>query len=216
VQLLLTLKNHMFDTVRFTLATPSVTPGRVASKVTILCPQFDIGANSDVWDEALQGANASGDQRLSRAGGLGAYEKVAEAGKVWDKGRNWTTVVLEVVPGTLPGGSTGATARKRARRPGGGSTASERGEDSNDDSDEDDDDEDELPAALDWSGQSQDPNQQLQPDEDVLEIPVFVRMEWDSDNQIDQEQSRQTSDTVKRELAYWMVLGVGRITREIV
>ncbi|EAU35048.1 conserved hypothetical protein [Aspergillus terreus NIH2624] len=216
VQLLLTLKNHMFDPVRVTLATPSVTPGRVASKVTILCPQFDIGANSDVWDEALQGANASGDQRLSRAGGLGAYEKVAEAGKVWDKGRNWTTVVLEVVPGTLPGGSTGATARKRARQPGGGSTASERGEDSNDDSDEDDDDEDELPAALDWSGQSQDPNQQLQPDEDVLEIPVFVRMEWDSDNQIDQEQSRQTSDTVKRELAYWMVLGVGRITREIV
>ncbi|KAL5357849.1 dynactin p62 family-domain-containing protein [Aspergillus floccosus] len=221
VQLLLTLKNHMFDPVRVTLATPSVTPGRVASKVTILCPQFDIGANSDVWDEALQGASASGDQRLSRAGGLGAYEKVAEAGKVWDKGRNWTTVVLEVVPGTLPGGSTGAAARKRGRRPGGGSTAGERGEDSNDDSDDDDDDDndddgDEVPAALDWSGQSQDPNQQLQPDEDVLEIPVFVRMEWDSDNQIDQEQSRQTSDTVKRELAYWMVLGVGRITREIV
>ncbi|EHA22983.1 hypothetical protein ASPNIDRAFT_175249, partial [Aspergillus niger ATCC 1015] len=185
IQLLLTLKNHMFDPVRVTLATPSVTPGRVASKVTILCPQFDIGANSDVWDEALQGTSATTtttaaagtgtDPRGSRSGGLGVYEKVAEAGKVWDKGRNWTTVVLEV-------------------------------------SDSD--------PGFDWSGQTSDPNQQLQPDEDVLEIPVFVHMEWDSDNQIDSEQAvgragTGGSDTVKRELAYWMVLGVGRIVREI-
>ncbi|KAL4896986.1 dynactin p62 family-domain-containing protein [Aspergillus ambiguus] len=212
LQLLLTLKNHMFDPVRVTLATPSVTPGRVASRVTILCPQFDIGANSDVWDEALQGGSV--DQRVvSRTGGLGAYEKVAEAGKVWDKGRNWTTVVLEVVPGTLPGGSgstRGATARKDGGRPGGGSTTASDGDD-------DDDEDDDVAATLDWSGQDQDPKEQLQPDEDVLEIPVFVRMEWDSENQIDQDQPGrgQNADTVKRELAYWMVLGVGRISREI-
>ncbi|KAF5867311.1 hypothetical protein ETB97_000080 [Aspergillus alliaceus] len=209
VQLLLTLKNHMFDPVRVTLATPSVTPGRVASKVTILCPQFDIGANSDVWDEALQGSTAPGDQRASRSGTFGSTEKVAEAGKVWDKGRNWTTVVLEVVPGTLPGGGTGDTRVKPNQN---------RGDD--DDSDDGDDNSisDINANTLDWSGQAKGPGQQLQPDEDVLEIPIFVRMEWDSENQIDQEQSvgkGQSTDTVKRELAYWMVLGVGRITPEM-
>ncbi|KAE8328771.1 dynactin p62 family-domain-containing protein [Aspergillus sergii] len=207
VQLQLTLKNHMFDPVRVTLATPSVTPGRVASKVTILCPQFDIGANSDVWDEALQGSTAPGDARSSRSGTLGSTEKVAEAGKVWDKGRNWTTVVLEVVPGTLPG--SGATGRNRMKQ---------HYDDNDDDNDDSDADSDVNANALDWSGQTKDPNQQLQPDEDVLEIPVFVRMEWDSENQIDQEQSvgkGQNSDTVKRELAYWMVLGVGRISPEM-
>ncbi|OGM42280.1 dynactin Arp1 p62 subunit RO2 [Aspergillus bombycis] len=209
VQLLLTLKNHMFDPVRVTLATPSVTPGRVASKVTILCPQFDIGANSDVWDEALQGSTAPGDARASRSGTLGSAEKVAEAGKVWDKGRNWTTVVLEVVPGTLPGG--GATGRNRMKQ-------HDDDDDDDDDNDDSDVDSDVNANALDWSGQTKDPNQQLQPDEDVMEIPVFVRMEWDSENQIDQEQSvgkGQNSDTVKRELAYWMVLGVGRISPEM-
>lgn len=175
IQLLLTLKNHMFDPVRITLATPSTTPGRVASKVTILCPQFDIGANSDAWEEALQTASAP-DQRSSRTGILGPAEKVAEAGKVWDKGRNWTTVVLEVVPGTLP-------AKQKL-----GSTAGD----------------DDLP---------------LQPDEDVLEIPVFIRMEWDSDNHIESSTpigKGHGSDLVKRELAYWFVLGVGRIAPDFV
>lgn len=209
VQLLLTLKNHMFDPVRVTLATPSVTPGRVATKVTILCPQLDIGANSDVWDEALQGS-APGEQRSSRSGALSAgYEKVAEAGKVWDKGRNWTTVVIEVVPGVLPGGGKSSSATTKQNNP-----------DSDDDNDDSDSDDDTNVANLDWSGQSKDQNSnanaQLQPDEDVLEIPIFVRMEWDSENQIEQSVGKgQGSDTVKRELAYWMVLGVGRIAPEL-
>jgi dynactin-4 len=170
VYVLLTLKNHMFDPVRITLATPSVTPGRVASKVTVLSPQFDIGANSDVWDEALQGASApvTGDPRLAGLRG------VPEAGKVWDKGRNWTTVVLEVVPGTLPG----------SEAEGGNEVAGEDG----------------IPAS--------------QQDEDVLEIPVFVHMEWDAEAQLEQQNVGKASkpdDLVARELAYWMVLGVGRI-----
>ena len=150
VQFLLTLKNHMFDPVKVTLATPSSTPGRVNTKVTILCPEFDVGANTDVWDEALQSGNAP-DPRSSRSG----FEKVAEAGKVWDKGRNWTTVAMEVVPGSLVG----------------------------------------LPG---------DP--QLKEDEDVLEIPIFVRIEWEGEAGAEHD-----VDTVKREVAYWMVLGVGRI-----
>ena len=158
VQFLLTLKNHMFDPVRITLATPSVTPGRVATKVTILCPQFDIGANSDVWDEALQSASAPTDSR-ARSGTVSG-EKVAEAGKVWDKGRNWTTVVLEVAPGTLPDGP-------------------------------------------------------CQADEDVLEIPVFVHMDWDSENQMETPVGKGQGNLVKRELAYWMVLGVGMVAPEL-
>lgn len=174
IHVLLTLKNHMFDPVRITLATPSVTPGRVASKVTVLCPQFEIGANSDVWDEALQGASApiASDSRL---GILRGAEKVPEAGKVWDKGRNWTTVVLEVVPGTLPG------------------SEAEIGTGTTDDG---------AVAAV------------SQQDEDVLEIPMFVHMEWDAEAQLEQQNVGKASkpdDLVARELAYWMVLGVGRI-----
>ncbi|QKX56717.1 uncharacterized protein TRUGW13939_03823 [Talaromyces rugulosus] len=192
IQYLLTLKNHMFDPVRVTLATPSLTPGRVASKVTILCPQFELGANSDVWDEALQAAPAapsSSTNPLSRPGAPG-YEKVAEAGKVWDKGRNWTTVVLEVVPEALPG--TNPTIP--------------------------------LPSSEDEEHKDDSP---LREDEDVLDIPVFVHLEWDSENQMDPEHqdrhSRQRekdgdndkADLVKRELAYWMVLGVGRISSKV-
>jgi dynactin-4 len=160
----------MFDPVRITLATPSVTPGRVASKVTVLCPQFEIGANSDVWDEALQGAEAP--IADSRSAALRGGEKVPEAGKVWDKGRNWTTVVLEVVPGTLPG--TDPLSRGGAH-------------------------DDQIPAL---------------PDEDILEIPVFVHMEWEAEAQLEQQnvdKSSKPDDLVTRELAYWMVLGVGRV-----
>ncbi|KAJ5625819.1 hypothetical protein N7510_002128 [Penicillium lagena] len=170
IHVLLNLKNHMFDPVRITLATPSVTPGRVASKVTVLCPQFEIGANSDVWDEALQGAEVP--VADSRSATLRGGEKVPEAGKVWDKGRNWTTVVLEVVPGTLPG--TDPLSQGGA-------------------------DDDQTPPL---------------PDEDVLEIPVFVHMEWEAEAQLEQQnvgKSSKPDDLVTRELAYWMVLGVGRI-----
>lgn len=165
VQLLLTMRNHMFEPIRVTLATPSVTPGRVASRVTILCPEFKIGANTDVWDEALQSSSAP-DPRSSRSG----VEKVAEAGKVWDKGRNWSTVAMEVVPGTLPGSEDGG----------------------------------------------------ILEDEDVLEIPIFVRLEWEAEGGNEDlsithskvESKKADVDMVKRELAYWMVLGVGRIVSD--
>jgi dynactin-4 len=167
----------MFDPVRITLATPPVTPGRVATKVTVLSPQFEIGANSDVWDEALQGASAP----LTSDSRSAALRGVPEAGKVWDKGRNWTTVVLEVVPGTLPGSSA-------------------EGGDGNPNTETDD--EDVLAVAA------------SRQDEDVLEIPVFVHMDWDTDAQLDQQnvgKGSKPDDKVTRELAYWMVLGVGRI-----
>jgi dynactin 4 len=214
VQYLLTLKNHMFDPVRVTLATPSITPGRIASKVTILCPQFDLGANSDVWDEALQAGPAAptsssiaaaSSVSLGRPGATAAgYEKVAEAGKVWDKGRNWTTVVLEVVPDVLPGTKNPAVVLPSPQK-------QQKGE-------KEEEEEDDVHP--------------LTEDEDVLEIPIFVHLEWDSDNQMDQDdgadktQLRQKAggdnnddgeggEKVKRELAYWMVLAVGRISSKL-
>lgn len=170
-QFLLTMKNHMFDPIHITLATPSTTPGRVANRVTILCPQFDVGANSDVWDEALQGngSDAISSQPSSRtgrprAGTEAGGEKVAEAGKVWEKGRNWTSIVVEVVPGEV----------------GGSKEIEQEGEDA-----------------------------------DVLEIPVFVRIEWEGEGGVEEGaaalKKEKDAEMVKRELAYWMVLGVGRI-----
>ncbi|KAK2743659.1 hypothetical protein FQN57_004768 [Myotisia sp. PD_48] len=163
-QFLLTLKNHMFDPIRITLATPSVSPGRAGNKVTILCPQFEVGANTDVWDEALQSGNAP-DPRSSRHG----VEKVAEAGKIWDRGRNWTTVAMEVVPGSL----------------------------------------------VDMKREATDKAEEIPEDEDVIEIPIFVRIEWDADTGTEDiglgsESKKADTEMVKRELAYWMVLGVGR------
>ena len=160
-QFLLTLKNPLFDVVKITLATPVQTPGRHSHKVTVLCPDFDIGSNVDQWDEAL------GDEKSRRSSKLyntskveyagGDSGRVAEAGKVWDKGRNWTTVVVEVVCANIA-----------------------EGED-------------------------------LAEDEDVLEIPMFVRMEWEADLEREGKDEARNEKKEKRELAYWVAVGVGRV-----
>lgn len=171
-QFLLTLKNSLFDALRVTLATPPHTPGPHAHKVTILCPQFEIGPNADLWDEALNGGVTTDDKARTRQNRrlrennkskftdsiMGSEGGVAEAGKVWDRGRNWTTVVLEVVCEDV----------------------------------------------------QQDEERGLTEDEDVLEIPILVRMEWDGDAGGDGGLGVERG-TEKRELAYWVVIGVGRI-----
>ena len=167
-QFLLILKNPLFDPVKITLATPTHTPGHFNHKVTILCPQFDIGANTDAWTEALVPSEADtkpssktlGTMSTKDAKGDNDGSRIAEAGKVWDKGRNWTTVVVEVVC-----------------------------------------------AAIDEDFQGQE-------DEDVLEIPIFVRMEFEVE--IEKEVvggEAKGGGKEKRELAYWTVLGVGKVAR---
>ncbi|KAI9679741.1 MAG: hypothetical protein M1817_004755 [Caeruleum heppii] len=171
-QCLLTFKNPLFDPISVTLATPTQTPGPMSCKTTILCPQFGVGANTDVWDEALGSATtatSNSDLRRKKEGSSGdGQERQAEAGKVWEKGRNWTSVVLEVVPG---------------------SQQSEA---------------DEEPGE----------------DDDVLEIPVFVRVDWEVDAAMgsgteavsgDGEAAGAKDRKERRELAYWTVLGVGRV-----
>ena len=163
LQFLLTLQNPMFDPVKITLATPAMTPGRFGSRVTILCPQFDIGANTDVWDEALGGDVTSsavpGKGKASEA----AEGKVAEAGKIWERGRNWTTVVLEVVCARI------------------------------------------------------DVKDEYSEDDDILEIPVFVRAEYEVDVAGEEAGNSSTGKEKKekRELACWTVLGVGKIARSV-
>jgi len=138
-----------------------------------------VGANSDVWDEALasgggaskrggggsEGSNGEAAAAAAAGGGGGGTGKlVAEAGKIWAKGRNWTSVVVEVVPGMLP------------------------------------------------------PEEEMVEDEDVLEMAVFVRIEYETEVAGEEKGTAQqggggVGGKEKREEAFWCVLGAGRIGR---
>lgn len=180
---LLHFRNPLYEACRITLATPQSTATLAGApckaKVTILCPTFEIGATTDAWNEALDGNNAAPDPKREslKAGADEAKEKTPEAGKIWARGRNWTSVVLEVVPQSAP-------------------------------------------SPADEADQE-------------LEIPVFVRMEYDADEVAAGSSGSGTglglgssvgsgdgkpSDKeapkrgrVRRELAYWCVVGVGRV-----
>jgi dynactin-4 len=59
----------------------------------------------------------------------------------------------------------------------------------------------------------------LREDEDLLEIPVFVRVEWEADAVHDEGSglatlSKDKEIREKRQLAYWCVLGLGKISRD--
>ncbi|KAI5243159.1 hypothetical protein E4T43_04302 [Aureobasidium subglaciale] len=162
VQFLLTLTNPLFDPVRVTLATPATTPGNVASRVTVLCPTFPIGAASDMWDPDAISSGTAKEQS--------SEDRQPEAGKVWERGRNWTTVVVEVVPGRLDK-KAGSTTEK---------TNSDESKGSHD---------------------------------EVLEIPVFVRVEWEAEVTAEDAAATGAAKGTKesREIAFWSVLGAGKI-----
>lgn len=169
-QFLLTFGNPLFDRVKVIIATPGTTPGRFESKVTVLCPQFEVGANTDAWEEALREGAEREKRRTKAEASEGQLQ--AEAGKVWERGRNWVSVVVEVVPASLKAF--------------------------------------EGPDYLKKEGEDRGP---VREDEDVVEIPVFVRVEWETEGQGDDTVVSRGDKEVKekRELAYWCVLGVGRI-----
>jgi dynactin-4 len=161
---LLQLSNPLFDNIRVTLATPSTTPGKVQSRVTILCPQFEVGANTDVWDDALSTSVPSASRGSAADGQI-------EAGKIWDRGRNWTSVVIEVIPGFL--------------QP--------------------------IPAI----GQAQSEGDDLDEDDDLLEIPIFVRLEFETEANAEErglgDSRGSKGEKERREEAFWTVVGAGRI-----
>ncbi|KAI1812091.1 dynactin Arp1 p62 subunit RO2 [Poronia punctata] len=197
VQFLFTFKNPLFDDVKVTLATPSTTPGRFASRVTVLCPEFMIDANTDTdmyLDDVLKkdgsgsgsgsGIGIGGDKggvtggRLR--GGTIDHQQQAEPGKVWERGRNWVSVVVEVIPSSL-----------RIEPP---------------------------PLILRKAGDPEPDLSPLREDEDILEIPMFVRLEWESETAQDQVgtgiSSKERDGKEKKELAYWCAIGVGRISQD--
>ncbi|KAI7144902.1 hypothetical protein KC324_g15914, partial [Hortaea werneckii] len=254
-QYVLTVKNPIFEPVKINLATPAITPGKVGSRVTILCPSFTVGPAGDVWDEALSSTTAgtattgstAGDgsrkgdaSQQSGAGGGGREAAMAsltgkgssstatggggvagdekpqpEAGKVWDRTRNSTSIILEITPGFLDGSS-------QQRRPSVAPTSQAQ------------------PQPQTAGGERQD-DENDDDDADILEIPIFVRAEWDEPAEEGEEGSqlatsggdegtRKKKDMIpssnqtaagkegqgdggrtKFELGYWCVLGVGRI-----
>ena len=165
IQFLLIVTTPLVVRSKVPLAPPAQTPGRFPSKVTILCPQFEVGPNIDVWDDALGGEAGKRSSKMGKAKtGQGESEgRIAEAGKVWDVGGNWTTVVVELVCARI---------------------------------------------------QVEDGD--LDEDEDVLEIPVFVRTEYAAEiTESDPGASPGATTKEKRELAYWCVLGIGRIAKTL-
>ncbi|KAL2213138.1 dynactin subunit [Sarocladium strictum] len=169
-QYVVTFKNPLFENVKVTLAAPNKTPGRFSSNITVLCPQFEIDANIDMWDDALRDDAADDKKKNDESNGQAA------AGKVWERGRNWVSIIVEVVPPSLRTEHLDLTVGK--------------GE------------------VVDRSP--------LRDGEDVVEIPMFVRLEWEADAQheVGSAPGRDKEAREKRELAYWCVLGVGRVSRE--
>ncbi|KAI7088837.1 hypothetical protein KC356_g2971 [Hortaea werneckii] len=195
-QYVLTVKNPIFEPVKINLATPALTPGKVGSRVTILCPSFTVGPAGDVWDEALSsttaGTAATASADASQQSGAGGGREAAmasltgkgpnatstgaaaaagtgddkpqpEAGKVWDRTRNSTSIILEITPGFLDGSSqqrrpSVAPTSQQAQKP----PQAAAGEGTRPEQDVDDVDDEET-----------------NDDADILEIPIFVRAEWD-------------------------------------
>ena len=158
-QWILTMKNPLYENLKVTLGAEGFTPGKWRHKVTILCPEFEIGKSGDVWDDAL----SSGLGKVGAIGGSG--EQIA--GKLYEQGRNWASVVVEIVPSLI---------QKRQEE---------------------------------W----------LQEDEDVTEVPIRVRLEWKVTDEEGEGRKRLGSEELgeegvddgRREVAYWMVLGIGRV-----
>jgi dynactin-4 len=195
IPFLLHLSNPLFDPIRVTLATPEFTPGKVRSQVTILCPQFDVGANTDVWDDALTSSALSPVKKGSSSAAASGGE--LEAGKIWERGRNWTTVVVEVVPGFLkniPGLGTGVGIGTGSTE-GGGKSLNYDGDGE--------------------GGSGSGDGDELDEDDAVLEIPIFIRIEYETEAQAEErglgDSRGGKGEKERREEAFWTVVGVGRI-----
>jgi dynactin-4 len=191
-QFLLTIKNPLYETIRVSLASKARTPGRFGHKITILCPQFEVGASrdqyADVWDEALA---TDGAEKSNGAGDV-------VAGKPYARGRNTTGVVVEVVPAPLS--NPFAKNEKTVPRMSIGAFDPYNLDD------------------VEGSDDDVDPDA-LAEDDDILEIPVRVRVEWEAEQTHGEGHhdgagkggGDGAEGKVKHELAFWVVLGVGRV-----
>ncbi|KAK7206557.1 dynactin subunit 4 [Myxozyma melibiosi] len=99
----LTVFNPLVEPIKATMASPPQTP-RGRHSVTLLAPSFDVGGNADEEDWDLQ---AILDLRMRfaayRTGGGGMGPGLVSGGGVFARGRNWTSVFVEVVPAEAEG-----------------------------------------------------------------------------------------------------------------
>lgn len=188
---ILTIRNPIFESVRISLATPATTPGRIASRVTILCPSFTVGPAGEIWDDALASSSSSTHRSTSdfAAGGgrsaamasltgssESAAERQPEAGKIWERTRNSTSVVVEIVPGAVQGA-----------------------------------------AGIVPTTTEEEREMELEEDDEVLQVPVYVRAEWEVEVKPGEsvhgrkDGEKVVGERARKELGYWVVLGVGRI-----
>ena len=98
-QFLLSFTNPLFTSLSITLAVPPLTSK--GTKTTILTPQFLVGASKDIWDEALSTSTTTAiEASRKRAQAPSSSSNGGEEGGPYARGRNWTSVVVEVVPGS--------------------------------------------------------------------------------------------------------------------
>ncbi|KAF3905432.1 hypothetical protein ABW20_dc0101780 [Dactylellina cionopaga] len=100
---LLTVTNPLFDPISVSLLTPRFTPGtEFPSRVTILCPEFEVGANTDVWDDALMSTRPAAAATAASTPPVGGMGRDARMETVFEQKRNYTSVIIEVVPPEIP------------------------------------------------------------------------------------------------------------------
>lgn len=232
-QYLLTVTNPLFEPICVSLSTPRKTPGKYPCVVTILCPEFDVGANTDDWEEVLREDRDDDKSKSSRGGrGRDRQSSMASGGTVWNSGRNWTTVIIEVIPPNVegrignaarlgPGGpgfiTPGPTGRAGTPPPRVGSPLP-------------------LPWALSRSPSTPGPlgaasgswaegslgseadddgDERDDEDEKIVQVPVFVRVEYEAEVGMEGgdvgDVAGGEGKKEKREHAYWCVLFLGKI-----
>ena len=103
-------------------------------------------------------------------------DRQPEAGKLWERTRNSTSVIVEIVPGSLERAPSIVPKTEEQ-------LAAEEAEEREDD--------------------------------DVLQVPVYVRAEWEVEGKAgegkDGVAGAPGGEKVAKELGYWVVLSVGRI-----
>jgi len=196
---LLTITNPLFEMIRVKIDTPALTPGRRPHKVNVLCRNFEIGPDGDIWDSALSSSTTSlhttGNNEL--AGGNGqkndrlrdGEEKLPEVGRVWERGRNWVGVVVEIIPASLV---TNSEMEEKGK-----------GEENNDDNDYDYDDYDEYCR----NEIKREKNRSI--DDNVLSIPVSVTAEWEVDVTGDSTVTGMKQIRETRDIKFWTMLELG-------
>ncbi|KAG4306243.1 hypothetical protein PORY_000231 [Pneumocystis oryctolagi] len=87
---LLTVTNPLYEKIKVFLATPQQTLGKYNHNVTILCPEFEVSANRSTHE------NNSTTKSITKNS-----TKIPLPGTLWEREKNSTTVVLEIIPSEI-------------------------------------------------------------------------------------------------------------------